>query len=289
MSNKRTANNTLYFSMAGNTCIALIKGIAGLLGNSFALIADAIESITDVFTTAFILLGFKYANKPSDANHPYGHGKIEPIISFFVALFLFCTAIYIGYHSIQNIKTPHGSPEAWTLYVLAGIIIWKESAFRFIHKKSKETKSNVLNAEAWHYRSDAITSVAAFIGISIALIFEEHCSNADDWAALIAVFIILYNCYQIFRPALGELMDEQSYPELKNQIISISDNMQEIIAIEKCWIRKVGMKYHIDIHAQVQNDISVEEGHQIAHMLEDKLIQEIPCIKNVLIHIEPYR
>jgi cation diffusion facilitator family transporter len=243
MTHESTAIKATYFSIIGNTSLALIKGIAGYFGNSYALIADAIESTTDIFSSLLVLFGIKYASRPADKNHPYGHGRIEPLITFLVVGFLITSATIIAYESIANIQTPHELPHPFTLLVLGGIIVWKEISFRIVLQKSKETNSSSLKADAWHHRSDAITSVAAFIGISIALFFGKGYEATDDWAALLASLFILYNSYLIFRPALSEIMDEHVYDDLVADIRNVSHQVEGIISTEKCFIRKAGMIY----------------------------------------------
>jgi cation diffusion facilitator family transporter len=287
MTNEQKAIKATYFSIFGNASLAIVKGLAGFFGNSYALIADAIESTTDIFGSLLVLFGLKYASRPADKNHPYGHGRIEPLITFLVVGFLFFSAIIIAYESIKNIQTPHELPKPWTLYVLWAIILWKEISYRLVLKKSKETNSSSLKADAWHHRSDAITSVAAFIGISIALFMGKGYETADDWAALFASGFILYNCYLIFRPALGEIMDEHVYDDLLEEIKQVSQTVEGVEGTEKCFIRKSGMKYHVDLHALVDAEISVKKGHDIAHDLKDTLRKEIPQLGHVLIHIEP--
>ncbi len=287
MTNEQTAIKTTYFSIIANTVLALIKALAGFFGNSHALIADAIESTTDIFASFLVLLGFKYAKRPADENHPYGHGKIEPLVTFGVVAFLVISATVIAYTSIQNILTPQDAPKSWTLIVLGIIIIWKEISFRIVIKKSKETNSSSLKADAWHHRSDAITSIMAFLGISIAITFGEGYEKADDWAALLASAFILYNSYLIFRPALGEIMDEQLYDDLIIEIRAKSIKVHGVLDTEKCYVRKAGMRFHVDLHAIVDSEISVKEGHDISHKLKDYLQKEIPSLGKVLIHIEP--
>lgn len=287
MSREQTAIKVTYFSIIGNTTLALIKGIAGFFGNSYALIADAIESTTDIFASFLVLFGIKYANKPADDNHPYGHGRAEPLITFLVVGFLITSATIIAYESIVNIRIPHDLPKPWTLIVLGAIILWKEYSFRVVMKRSIQTNSSSLKADAWHHRSDAITSVAAFIGISIALFLGKGYESADDWAALFASFFILYNSYLIFRPALGEIMDEHLYDDLIDQIREVAQQVDGIIDTEKCFIRKAGMQYHVDLHAIVDSTISVKEGHDLAHQLKDTLRERIPELGHVLIHVEP--
>ncbi|GGW21835.1 cation diffusion facilitator family transporter [Arenibacter certesii] len=287
MKNENTAIRTIYFSIVASTLLAIIKGLAGFFGNSYALIADAIESTTDIFSSLLVLFGLKYAKRPADDNHPYGHGKIEPLITFLVVGFLLLSAVLIAYNSIQNIQTAHLPPKPWTLLVLGGIIIWKETSFRLVLKKSIETNSSSLKADAWHHRSDAITSVMAFVGITIALLFGDGFETADDWAALFAAGFIVYNSYLIFRPALGEVMDEHLYDDLIEEIRQISIGVEGVLGTEKCFVRKAGTKYHVDLHALVNGDISVSEGHAISHKLKDTLIKKIPNLEHVLIHIEP--
>src|SRR3970282_1040360 len=287
MSHEKKAINATYFSIVGNSCLAIVKGFAGFFGDSYAWIADAIESTTDIFASFLVLFGIKYSSKPADKNHPYGHGRAEPLITFLVVGFLITSATIIAYESIMNIRTPHELPKTWTLFVLGAIIIWKEYSFRLVMRRSIETNSSSLRADAWHHRSDAITSVAAFIGISIALILGKGYESADDWAALFASGFILYNSYLIFRPALGEIMDEHLNDDLIEEIRKVSSQVEGIKDTEKCFIRKAGMKYHVDLHAIVDADISVKEGHDLAHKLKDTLRTQIPELGHVLIHVEP--
>jgi cation diffusion facilitator family transporter len=287
MTNEQTAVKATYFSIIGNTLLAIIKGLAGFFGNSYALTADAIESTTDIFASFLVLFGIKYSNRPADENHPYGHGRAEPLITFLVVGFLITSATIIAYESINNIGTSHDLPKPWTLLVLGTIIIWKEYSFRLVMKRSMESNSSSLKADAWHHRSDAITSVAAFIGISIALFLGKGYESADDWAALFASGFIFYNSYLIFRPALGEIMDEHLNEDLITAIRKVAQQVDGIVNTEKCFIRKAGMKYHVELHAIVNSSITVKEGHTLAHTLKDTLQDEIPELGHVLIHIEP--
>lgn len=288
MTDSKQATGTVLFSVFSNLLLAVIKGVAGVFGNSYALIADAIESSADVFSSLLVLFGIRYANRPADENHPYGHGKAEPLVTFLVVGFLIVSAVVIAYQSIINIRTPHELPKSWTLYVLGAIIIWKELSYRKVMRSAKELNSTVLKADAWHHRSDAVTSIAAFIGISIALFLGDGYEAADDIAALFAAGLIFYNSYRIFRPALGEIMDEHRYEELEKEIRIVALKVPGVKGTEKCLIRKNGMYYLVDLHALVDADISVKKGHAIAHNLQDVLIEAIPNIEKVFVHIEPY-
>ncbi|MCB0650766.1 MAG: cation transporter [Saprospiraceae bacterium] len=273
--------------MFGNVLLALAKGLTGIFGHSFALVADAIESTTDVFASILVLMGLKYATKPADENHPYGHGKAEALITFAVVGFLVISATVIAYKSIQNIRSPQEMPESYTLIVLAVIVLIKEFFYRFVSRKSDETRSTSLKADAWHHRSDAITSLMAFIGISIALIMGEGYEAADDWAALMASGFIVFNAYLIFRPALGEIMDEHLHDDLISKIRALAGLVEGVVDTEKCFVRKSGLSYHVDLHLIVNGNISVREGHGIAHNLKNYLQLKMPEISDILIHVEP--
>ncbi len=283
--NQKTAVKAIYFSVAGNTLLSVIKWLTGYFGNSYALIADAIESTADIMSSLLVLVGIKYIHRPADENHPYGHGRLEPLVTFVVVAFLVVSAFIIAYQSVLNIQTPHELPKVFTLYVLGPLIIWKEISFRLVMQKAKQANSSALKADAWHHRSDAITSIAAFFGISIALIFEY--AAADDWAALFASAIILYNSYKIFRPALGEIMDENLYEDVIAEIRKVAAGVEGVVTTEKCYVRKAGAQFHVDLHVEVDATITVKEGHHIAHVLQDALKQQIPNIGHILIHIEP--
>lgn len=287
-SKSHEAIKTTYLSILGNLVLAVVKGTVGYFGNSYALIADAIESTSDVFSSFLVLLGLKYSSRPADENHPYGHGKAEALVTFAVVGFLVVSATVIAYESIRHIQTPHKTPESYTLIVLAIIVITKEIFYRFVSKKGDDTNSSSLKADAWHHRSDAITSAMAFIGISIAIFLGPGYETADDWAALFASGFIVYNAYLIFRPALGEILDENLHHEVVKKIRIIAQTVPGVIDTEKLHVRKSGMKYLVDLHLTVNGDISVTDGHDIAHRLKDKVQQEMPEIADVLIHVEPH-
>ncbi len=286
-SNTTKAIRTVYLSIAGNLLLAIVKGVTGIVGNSYALVADAIESTTDVFSSILVLFGIKYAAKPADENHPYGHGKAEALITFAVVGFLIVSATIIATESINNIRTPHSAPEWYTLIVLALIVIFKEVSYRIVNKRGKEVNSTSIQADAWHHRSDAITSLMALIGISIALVMGEGYETADDWAAFFASGFILFNAYLIFRPALGEIMDEHLHDHLIEIVREQTMEVDGVISTEKCFIRKTGMWYFIDLHVKVNGSLSVTKGHEIAHAVKDHLKSNNPEIRDILIHIEP--
>jgi cation diffusion facilitator family transporter len=267
--------------------LAAIKAVAGILGNSYALIADAIESASDVFTSIVVLAGLRIAQLPPDQKHPYGHGKAEPFAGIVVAIALFVAAIIIITQSIHEIITPHHAPAPFTLIVLVVVVLTKEFLFRYIIKVGTEVNSVAVKNDAWHHRSDAFTSGAAFIGISIALIGGEGYEQADDYAALFASGVIIFNAYRLLRPALDEIMDAAPSKEINQEIINATNSVSGVIATDKCYVRKMGLDYYIDIHIIVDGNLTVHDGHEIAHNVKDYLMKTFPQISNVLVHVEP--
>lgn len=278
---------TTFIGIVTSIILALIKGLAGYFGNSYALIADAIESTSDVFTSIIVLAGLRIAKKPADHNHPYGHGKAEPLAGILVASALFLAAIIIIVQSIHEIITPHHSPASFTLIVLVLVVITKEVLFRYVIKVGKSVDSVAVKNDAWHHRSDALTSAAAFIGISIALIGGKGYEAADDYAALFASVIIIVNAYRLLKPAVYEITDAAPSPEIIRKVREAAIKTNGVVSIDKCFVRKMGFEYYVDIHIIVDGNISVFKGHDIAHDVKDHLMTVYPKISDVLVHIEP--
>ena len=270
-----------------NVVLAAIKIVTGVAGNAYALIADGVESLMDIFSSGVIWGGLKIAATPADQDHPYGHGKAEALAAFVVALALLATAGVLAYNSVREILTPHHAPAAFTLIVLIAVIVVKEGLFRFVFKVGAEVESTAVKVDAWHHRSDALTSLAAFIGISISLIAGEGYESADDWAALVACGIIAWNGSRLLRMALAEIMDTAPPAEVVEQVRSLAQAVASVIAIEKCHLRKSGMFYFVDMHVIVDGNLSVREGHGIAHQVKDALRASPLRIAEVLVHVEP--
>jgi len=274
-------------AIAINLVLALVKISVGVVGNSYALIADGIESTTDIFSSLVVWSGLQVSTKPPDQNHPYGHGKAESLAGLAVAMFLIAAAIFIAVQAIGEISSSNESPAWYTLFVLALIIVIKEWLFRRMYRVGSELDSSSLKSDAWHHRSDAITSVAAFVGISIALLGGEQYAAADDWAALLACAVIFANGVRLLRPAMDEVMDASAPGDVKEQVVTIASAVEGVKAIEKCRIRKSGLGYLMDIHVEVDGEITVTEGHGIGHRVKDRLVESSLPISDVVIHIEP--
>jgi cation diffusion facilitator family transporter len=279
---------TTLVGIIASALLAAIKIFTGIVGNSYALIADGIESLTDIFTSSIVLTGLYFASKPADENHPYGHGKAEPFAGVAVSLGIFVAAIIIIVQSLYEIITPHHAPASFTLIVLVLVIVIKESLFRFVIKVGTSVNSIAVKSDAWHHRSDAITSAAAFIGISIALIGGEGYESADDFAALFASVIIIINAYRIFKPALFELLDTAPPTQVVQKVRGVAGKVENVMGIDKCFVRKMGFDYFVDIHVLVDANLPVFKGHEIAHKVKDELMKEYSNISDVLVHIEPF-
>jgi cation diffusion facilitator family transporter len=273
--------------MAVNIVLAIVKIVTGVLGNSYALIADGIESTTDIVSSLVVWTGLKISSLPADEDHPYGHGKAESIAGMVVALALLAAAAFIAVQSIREIITPHHAPAWFTLLVLALVIATKETLYRFVFKVGAELTSTAVKGDAWHHRSDAITSAAAFVGISIALIGGKGYESADDWAALLACAVILFNGYRIFRAALNEIMDAAPPDPLQIEIRELASSVPGVLRIEKCRTRKSGLGLFVEIHVEVDGDLTVRRGHEIAHQVSDRLKSSSLSIQHVVVHMEP--
>ena len=284
---KRGLRVTL-LGMAVNILLAAGKLAAGVLGHSHALVADAVESIADIFSSIVVWRGLVVASEPADEEHPYGHGKAEPIAAAMVATMLLVAAGGITVTSVKAIMSGHQEgPRAFTLLVLVVVILAKEGLFRFVSKEGDSVQSVAVRADAWHHRSDAITSLAAAIGITVALIGGKGYESADDVAAIVAAGIIAFNGWHLLRPSLNDLMDASPSREVIEGIRRTAAGIPGVERVEKCMVRISGHRYWVDMHVEVDPLMSVQQGHGIAHDVKDKVREKFPAVRDVLVHIEP--
>jgi cation diffusion facilitator family transporter len=273
--------------MGVNVCLAIVKGVAGVVGNSYALIADAIESAADVVTSFVVLLGVRMAGKPADTNHPYGHGKFEPLAAAVVSLTLLGAAVLIMIESVREILTPHHAPEPFTLGVLLAVIVVKGLLARYVGHTAEVIGSVAVKTDAFHHRADAITSAAAFIGISVAVFGGPGFEMADDIAALVAAVVIAVNALILFRPALSELIDTAPAPEIAQSIRDIALHVPGVLGTHKCGVRKVGFVYFVDLDVLCNPDETIRHGHEVAHNVGEAIHSALPAVAKVLVHVEP--
>lgn len=278
-----------FLGLAANVALTVAKFLAGILGHSQALIADAVESLADIFSSIIVWRGLVVAETPPDEDHPYGHGKAEPLSAAIVSLMLLLAAAWIAFNALHELNAPRIAPSPWTLVILIIIIAVKETLFRFVLRESETVSSSAVETDAWHHRSDAITSAAAFLGISISLIGGKGYEAADNWAAVAAAAVIAWNGWRLLRPAFNELMDRSPDRELIEKIRTISKSIAGVDDIDKCHVRKMGYQFFVDIHVVVDPQMTVEHSHRIGHDVKDKLRAEIPAVRDVLVHIEPLK
>ena len=286
-SNHQSGIRLALVGLAVNVAFAFIKITAGVFGNAYALIADGIESALDAAGSIVIWGGLRFAARPPDATHPYGHGKAEPLAAVVVALGVLVAAAALAVASVREIFLPHHGPAPFTLFVLVIPVVVKEALFRTVSRVGRTVESTAVTTDAWHHRADAVTSMAAAIGISIALIGGERWQRADDYAALFACVVIATTGVRLLRPALQEILDTAPRGGIAESIQRAARSVPGVIDLDKCFVRKMGVSYYVDLHVQVNGSISVREGHDLAHRVKDIIRGADSRIADVLVHIEP--
>ena len=282
----QTGARMALFGMIVNSIFAIAKILGGFFGHAYVLIADGIESGLDVAGSFVIWSGLKVAARPPDASHPYGHGKAEPIAAMIVAVGVVAAAVGLAIQSVREIFLPHHAPAPYTLVILVVVIMIKETLFRYVNRIGRDIDSTAVQTDAWHHRSDALTSAAAFIGISVALIGGRRWQSADDWAAIFACAVIATNGIRLLRPAFYEIMDTAPRKIVKS-VCSVASSVPGVIDVENCRARTMGLDFYVDLHVGVNGNISVHEGHEIAHRVKAAIQQSNSRVADVLVHIEP--
>ena len=275
--------------LVANLVLALGKLVAGVLGHSHALTADATESLGDVFGSLIVWRGLKIAARPPDSEHPYGHGKAEPLAAALVAVLLMMAGVGIAIQSVHEIRSPHEGPAAFTLVVLLIVIAIKEGLFQRLHRVGTKIESAAVRTDAWHHRSDAITSAVAAVGIAVSIIGGKGYEVADDWAALFASGVILLTGVRLLRRPAEELMDRSPEPGLQERVTQVAEDRPDVHRVEKLLMRKMGLYYVADMHLEVAPTMTVFEGHEIAHRVKEAVQAAMPQIVEMTIHIEPAR
>ena len=287
--NLQTGARLALLGMIVNVAFAIIKITAGVFGNAYALIADGIESALDVASSLVIWAGLRFAARPPDETHPYGHGKAEPLTAIFVAFGVLAAAMLLLVQSARTIFLPTHTPAPFTLWVLLAVIIVKETLFRYVMRFGRSVESIAIEADAWRHRADVITSVAAFIGISIALIGGEKWQSADHFAAIFVCLVIATIGVRLLRPALHDLLDTAPRGGIVDRVREAAGSVPGVVEIDKCLVRKMGLDFYADLHVKVDGNISVREGHHIAHEVKRAIQKTDPRIADALVHIEPAR
>jgi len=284
----RKSIRTTQVGLLTNTALAIVKVIAGIAGHSQALIADGIESTADVCSSLVVWSGLRISARSADDDYPFGYGKAEPLSALAVGLLLMLAALMIAVESVRQILTPHLTPLPFTLVVLVAVVLIKEVLFRRVIRVGADVGSTAVQADAWHHRSDAITSAAAFVGISVALIGGPGWEAADDWAALLASVIIVYNAIGVIRPATQDLMDRAPGEEMISRVAAAAAAVPGVSAIEKLKVRKAGMGYYVDLHVQADPAMPLHAAHVLSGMVKSAIREAVPEVTGALIHMEPY-
>jgi cation diffusion facilitator family transporter len=285
---QRRGIRTAQLGLLVNTVLAVVKFVAGVLGNSYALIADAVESTADILSSAIVWGGLRIAARQADEEFPFGYGKAESLAGAIVALMLLGASVGISIEAIREIRTPHHAPAPFTLAVLVAVVLVKETLFRRVFEVGHEEDSTAVKADAWHHRSDAITSVAAFVGISVALWKGEGWESADDWAAIVAAIVIAVNAIILIRPAINDLMDRAPDPAFLDRIRLASLAVPDVKAVEKLKVRRAGTGFYVDLHVQADPAISLDAAHIISGKVKSAIRASVPRVNGVLIHMEPF-
>lgn len=277
-------------SAISNLAFAIGKLLVGVAGNSYALIADGIESTADVFSSLIVWNGLRVADREPDEEHPYGHGKAESIAGLIAACALVVSAFVIGVNAVQELFNPHEAPAPFVIPALIVIIAAKEFLFRWLLKESEASDSTALKIEAWHHRMDSFTSLGVLVGVTVATLGGDRFAGVDDLAALFVSGLILYNAYRLARPTVDELLDRDVAAPLAGQIERIAEETPGLVRLESLQVRKSGAKHLVDVHLEVDGNLTVTAGHDIAHAFKDKLLaQECLRVSHVMTHVEPAR
>jgi cation diffusion facilitator family transporter len=271
-----------------NAGLAITKLVAGVVGHTYALVADAVESTADIFASTIVWGGLRVAARDPDEEYPFGYGKAEPLAAAVVAPMLLGAAVAIAVEAGTEIRTPHRTPAAWTLAVLVGVVLVKWTLSRRVHAVGADIGSTAVKADAWHHMSDAVTSAAAFVGISIALWGGPGWESADDWAALLASGVIVFNGVRMLRPALYDLMDRMPGAEVVEPVRRAAKSVSGVLAVEKLAVRRSGMGYRVTIHVQADPALRLDDAHSLGGAVKAAIRAAVPQVQYVLVHMEPY-
>lgn len=284
----RDVTHAALLGLVVNLALGAVKLAGGILGNSFALVADAVNSLGDAVTTLVVLFALRVAQRPADAEHPYGHTRAESIAASNVALLVIISALLVGWEALQRFTLPHEIPPAWTLGIAAANIVIKEGLYHHNLRIGRRTGSSALIANAWDHRSDALCALAVLIGLGTIRFGGPAFTGADEIASLVVVAAIVWSAVHLFRTSASELMDVQADPEFVSRIENAARAVSGVEDVETLWVRKSGLEFFADIHIEVDQHLSVAAGHRIGHEVKDQLCDRFPNLRDVLVHIEPF-
>lgn len=288
MDRARRGIGAAQLAMGVNAVMVVVKVTTGLVGNSYALVADGVESTLDIFSSLIVWRGLSVASREADDQYHFGYGKAESLAAAAVSIMLLLAAIGISVEAVREILEPHHVPEPYTLLVLIVVVAAKEGLFRRLLRVGTEVSSAAVTADAWHHRSDAITSAAAFVGISVALIGGPAWAPADDVAALLASAVIAYNGIRLLRPAIDDLMDRAPEPTVLGRVDREARAVAGVLAVEKIQARRAGTGYFVALHIEADPSITLAQAHLLGHQVKDAILEALPAVLDVLVHMEPH-
>ena len=273
--------------LLASAVLATLKILTGFAGNSYALVADGFESVLDIFSSFVVLATLRISAAPQSSRFPYGLGKAETLGALVIVTMLLVAAVGIALQAVREILVPHPAPAVFTLPVLVIVVVAKELMFRWLFATGSRVGSDAVQTDAWHHRSDALTSLAAFAGISVALVGGDGYESADDWAALGACGVIFFNGTRLFWRALQDVLDVQAEPTVEQHVRSAAQGVAGVAGVEICRVRRAGLAYLVDIHIEVDANLTVRRGHDIAHEVKAALVHSSLPVADVLVHVEP--
>jgi cation diffusion facilitator family transporter len=284
----REAMRAALLGVAVNLALGLAKLVGGIVGDAFALVSDAVNSLGDALTSLVVGIALWYAQRPPDAEHPYGHTRAEGVAASNVALLIMVSAVLVGWEAVRRMPIPHEAPPVWTLWIAGANVVIKEALYRYKVRIGRRTGSAAVIANAWDHRSDALCSLAVLVGLAVVRWGGPNWHWADESAALVVVAAILWSGVHLFRTSLSELLDPQADRQLLQQIRAAALAVPGVRDVEKLWVRKTGLEYLADIHIQVDAQLTVDEGHRIGHAVKDCLVAQFDSLRDVLVHLEPF-
>ncbi len=271
-----------------NLGLGAAKLVGGLVGGSFALLSDAVNSLGDSLASIVVVVALRVAQKPPDAEHPYGHTRAEAVAASSVALLIILSAIYVGWQAIRQIGVARDLPATWTLWIAGSNVVIKEALSQYKVRVGRRTGSSAIIANAWDHRSDALCALAVLISLAIVRLGGPDYVWVDQAAALIVVAAILWTGISLYRSSASELMDLQADDQLVSKIRKTAEQVTGVIAVEKLRVRKTGLEYLVDIHIEGDAKLTVDAGHQVSHLVKDRLLDDFATLRDVLVHLEPH-
>lgn len=283
----RTGQRIAAAGMAISGVLALLKISAGLAGHSTAVVADGLESTADVFSSGFVLLGLTLAAKPADENHPYGHGRVEILTGLLIGLILTAGGALISFGSWERIGTPHEPLAFYVIWPLIASIVARSGMSVFKFRYGRKIGSAALSADAWHDAMDSLSAVTALIAVSLTLLDPGRFVQADRYGGFLVGLIVVFAGVRVARDTAMQLMDTMPDDDMMVRIRTAAHTVPGVLGVEKCFARKTGLRYHVDLHLEVDPQMTVRQSHLIAHEVREQILQRLDWVADVLVHVEP--